>query len=133
MAGRHRARAGIERMVRDGREGTQSEDRQRETFTVAPQDWRAVVKSYREVLYAPLEEPANGNNGTMETVSEAEALRSPVRQFTEGLAVGLGPFLDLTFRMARDYFGPRRRDGAREIRWIQTKLCAMRDLRRTAE
>ncbi len=66
-------------------------------------------------------------------MSEAEALDGPVRQFTEGLAVGLGPFLDLTFRMARDCFGPRRRDGARKMRGIRTELRAMRDLRRASE
>ena len=47
-------------------------------------------------------------------MSEAEALCGPVRQFTDGLAVGLGPFLERTFQMARNCFGPRRRDGARK-------------------
>ena len=52
-----------------------------------------------------------------------------VRQFSDGLVVGLGPFVDGVFEMARDCFGTKRRDGARKMRGIRTELRAMRDLR----
>ena len=53
------------------------------------------------------------------------------QQFSDGLAVGLQPFLDRTFELARDYFGPRRRDGARKMHGFQTELRAMRDLQQS--
>jgi hypothetical protein len=61
-------------------------------------------------------------------LSEAEMLRRRVRYFADGLAIGTKGFLNDLFAVTRDYFGPRRKSGARKMRFCQTELCAMRDL-----
>ena len=135
MAGKQRAREGIGRLVLGG-EGTWSEEVQapdpslrRCAGTGVLMSWRVTVRRYREVLYEPLEMDTTRASAMM---SEAEALGGPVRQFSDGLVVGLQPFVERTFRLARDCFGPRRRDGARKMRGIETELRAMRDLQRAS-
>ena len=58
----------------------------------------------------------------------AEALGARVEAFIGGLAIGTEAFLDDVFRLTRDRFGPNRKDGARKIHGVDTKLHAMRDL-----
>ena len=94
--------------------------------------WRAVVKRYREVLQAPLEKDRGRDGDTSGSLSEAEALGGSVRQVTDGVAVGLPPFLERVFGLARECFGPRRQTGARRMRGIESELRAMRDLQSTS-
>lgn len=66
------------------------------------------------------------------TLSTAEALRCRVRYFTDGAALGSPTFVDSVFKQNRDQFGPKRKTGARKLRWGDWEgLCAARDLRKT--
>jgi hypothetical protein len=59
-----------------------------------------------------------------------QVLRCRVRYFSDGVAIGSKAFVDDVFRQHRGYFGPKRRDGARPLRFAAWGgLCAARDLR----
>ena len=63
-------------------------------------------------------------------ITEREAVRQRVRYFADGLVLGSADFVNQIFRWTRGHFGPRRKDGARRLRGIQTDLRAMRDLQK---
>ena len=46
-----------------------------------------------------------------------QALRCRVRYFTDGMAVGGKAFVDGVFERNRLFFGPKRKDGARKMRF----------------
>jgi len=63
-------------------------------------------------------------------ITEREAVRQRVRYFADGLVLGRADFVNQIFRWTRGHFGPRRKDGARRLRGIDTDLRAMRDLQK---
>ena len=101
-----------------------------------PGDWRHVAKRYRVLLYAAGEEKraacggrivrpgiptgevdrVTGNGGKL---TLPQALRCRVRYFTDGMAVGSKAFVDGVFERNRRFFGPKRRDGARKMRFAE--------------
>ena len=139
VSGKQQAREGIERVMHSGGTGLTADDSARTCSAQlgpdpeVPPDWRTVVNRYREMLYAPLERPPMHPADAGTELCETEAMTGPVRHFTEGLAVGRAPFLERTFQLARDCFGPRRRDGPRKMRGVRTELRALRDLQRPCQ
>ena len=55
-------------------------------------------------------------------VAFSKMLRCRVRYFTDGAVIGSRGFVDEVFRMCRDRFGPRRKDGARK--WQGSGMAA---------
>jgi putative transposase len=63
-------------------------------------------------------------------LSLPEVLRLRVRHMSDGVALGSKEFVNEVFRLYRDKFGPKRKDGARPIRALASiGLTALRDLR----
>jgi putative transposase len=59
-----------------------------------------------------------------------EVLRLRVRHMSDGVALGSKEFVNEVFRLHREKFGPKRKDGARPIRALASiGLTALRDLR----
>ena len=96
--------------------------------------WRHVQKRYRVLLYTAGEEKRAAYGGRVirpgiatETVDRVienggrltlqQALRCRVRYFTDGMAVGGRAFVNGVFERNRRFFGPKRRDGARTMRF----------------
>ena len=99
-----------------------------------PGGWRHVQKRYRVLLYTTGEEKHAAYGGRVvrpgiasETVDRViekggkltlpQALRCRVRYFTDGMAVGGKAFVDNVFERNRRFFGPKRKDGARKMRF----------------
>ena len=99
-----------------------------------PGGWRHVAKRYRVLLYAAGGErrEADGARVVRPGIAAKEvervigeggrltlqqALRCRVRYFTDGMAIGGQAFVDGVFERNRRCFGPRRRDGARTMRF----------------
>src|SRR5262249_55070573 len=60
----------------------------------------------------------------------ADYLRLRVRYFADGAVLGTRGFVDEVFRTFRKRFGPKRKDGARRLRGVESAgLFALRDLR----
>ncbi len=99
-----------------------------------PGDWRHVAKRYRVLLFTAGEEKREAvservvrpgisttevdrvikSNGKL---TLQQALRCRVRYFTDGMAVGRKAFVDSVFEHNRHFFGPKRKDGARRMRF----------------
>jgi REP element-mobilizing transposase RayT len=112
-----------------------------------PGGWRQAAKRYRVLLYTAGEERREAYGGRVvrpglaaaevERVVEGggkltlqQALRCRVRYFTDGMAVGGKAFVDGVFEANRRFFGPKRRDGARKMRFAEWgALRTMRALR----
>ncbi len=58
-----------------------------------------------------------------------EYLRLRVRYFTDGVALGSKNFVEDVFKSDRDRFGPKRKDGARRLKGVQSDLYSLRALR----
>ena len=57
-------------------------------------------------------------------------VKARLRHFTKGMAIGGKAFLEQIFERRREFFGPRRIDGARKIQGVRWGgLMALRDLR----
>ena len=99
-----------------------------------PGDWRRAAKRYRVLLYTAGEEKraAYGGQVVRQGIARAEVdrviegggkltlpqvLRCRVRYFTDGMALGSRTFVDLVFEQNRRFFGPKRKDGARKMRF----------------
>ena len=110
---------------------------------LAARPWKELAAEYRKILYfdgeESLRDEKKGRAGIAKKdvaevlekkgkLSEAEMIRHRVRHFTDGLVIGSEGFVEGVFRVARGYFGPRRKSGARKIRQVETSLRAMRDL-----
>ena len=67
-------------------------------------------------------------------VAMSQMLRCRVRYFTDGAVIGSRGFVDEVFRLCRDRFGEKRRDGARKMRGRGTAaagtLWSARDLQK---
>ena len=96
--------------------------------------WRCAAKRYRLLLYTAGEErrAAYGGRVVRPGIATAEvgkviesggrlplpqALRCRVRYFTDGMVIGGKAFVDRVFNDNRQFFGPKRRDGARKMRF----------------
>ena len=101
-----------------------------------PGVWRHVAKRYRVLLYTAGEEKraAYGGQVVRPGIAPAEvgrvidgggkltlpqALRCRVRYFTDGMALGSQAFVDGVFERNRGLFGPKRKDGARKMRFAE--------------
>jgi putative transposase len=144
VAGKKTARAGLQRVLFEMISAVCGEAR----ATKDAANWRQLGKLYRTLLFldgqAPQPEKEGGNRkagrhhlratlvkNVFEAggkLTEAEMLYCQVRYLVDGMAIGSREFLNRNFRLSRDRFSPRRRDGARKLRGIETDLHAMRDL-----
>jgi len=96
--------------------------------------WRHVSTRYRVLLYAAGEErrAAYGGHVVRKGIVSAEVdrvlesngklplpeiLRCRVRYFTDGMAIGGKAFVEQVFNDNRGLFGPKRKDGARKMRF----------------
>ncbi len=101
-----------------------------------PGGWRHVAKRYRVLLYTAGEEKHEAYGGrvvrpglvTAEVdrviagggkLTLQQALRCRVRYFTDGMAVGGKAFVNGVFEANRRFFGPKRRSGARKMRFAE--------------
>jgi hypothetical protein len=94
-------------------------------------NWRKAAHRYRQLLKADAQRGEIDREPAMEGTapfSEAQMLHKKMRYFTDGLVIGTKRFVNEVFAATRDYFGSRRKSGARRIRHVETALCSMRDL-----
>ena len=112
-------------------------------------DWAKVGPEYRKHLYIRGREKGTTAEGKAATagisktwvdqvlaqggkLTMGEALHCRVRYFSDGLALGSAEFVDQVFKQHRDQFGPKRKTGARAMRWADWGgLCTARNLRLT--
>ena len=105
-----------------------------------PNHWSASGALYRQQLYCHGQERESKAGFSPESVQAvlagkgkltlAESLHCRVRYFSDGVALGSKAFVEDVFTRNREQFGVKRRNGARNLRNIDTKdLCTMRDLR----
>jgi len=115
-----------------------------------PAHWQDIAAAYRIHLFGHGERrPGDARTGagakpgftteTVKLVAEAqhgelplhEVLRSRVRYFTDGAAIGSANFVDGVFESHRNHFGPRRKTGARTMHGAKwdglSTLRALRD------
>jgi putative transposase len=59
----------------------------------------------------------------------SEYLRLRVRYFADGAVLGTRGFVNEVFGVMKDRFGPKRKDGARRLRGLQSDLYSIRALR----
>jgi REP element-mobilizing transposase RayT len=103
-----------------------------------PGGWRHAAKRYRVLLYAAGEEKREACGESERVVRPGIAsdevdrviesggklpiqavLRCRVRYFTDGLAIGGQAFVDGVFERNRRFFGTKRKDGARRMRFAE--------------
>jgi putative transposase len=137
MAGRRRAREGL-RLVMAGAQRVSPEQ-----VTMAE-----ALKAYRVWMFGQgeanegLDEQGQARRAgfSQEAVAEVVAakgrvpvsdyLRVRVRYFADGAVLGTRGFVNGVFAALRDRFGPKRADGARRMRGVESEeLYALRDLR----
>jgi hypothetical protein len=127
VAGKARAREGLQRVLFEREQHAATVEDAAGMLT----NWRKAASRYRQLLKADERRGEVERETAMaetQPLSEAQLLRKRVRHFTDGLVIGTKRFVDEVFAATRDYFGPRRKSGARRIRHVETSLCAMRDL-----
>ena len=139
VAGRERAREGLRLVLFEQFATVTSEKRAAKQVA----SWREVVRRYRTVLFEDGEEHQRDARKKRagiapETVaavlasggrlSETQMLSCRVRYLVDGLVLGSERFVNGMHAVTRDYFGPRRRSGARRMRHVQSPLRTMRDL-----
>jgi REP element-mobilizing transposase RayT len=127
VAGRHRAREGLQRVMFELARSLGSEERAAGMLL----NWRQAAHRYRQVLFAAQHRHEPGiDPAQAPQLTEAQALRCRVRYFADGLAIGSQRFINQVFGLTRSRFGPKRKSGARKLRRIDTELRSLRDLRR---
>ena len=110
-------------------------------------DWRSVARKYRVALFE--EGEARGRDRSKKRagipamrvaevikrggrLSEADLCWCRTRYFLDGVAIGVRSFVAMNYEATRGYFGPKRRDGARRLRKVESSLCTLRDLQKEA-
>jgi REP element-mobilizing transposase RayT len=105
-------------------------------WTEQPGTWRHVSSRYRVLLYTAGEEKREAyseriarpglSGAAVDRVLEEggklslqQALRCRVRYFTDGMALGGQAYVDGVFERNRHFFGPKRTDGARKMRFAE--------------
>ncbi len=145
VARRPEARAGIERLMEQYEQLRGGKKIER--------SWAWVAKQYRVILFTDgeeryREEPVTGsvevarrgirrqdvervlkNGGKL---SPGQMLRCRVRALSDGAVIGTRKFLEEFFNAKREFFGPRRKSGARPIYGCEIELCSARALRKDA-
>ena len=106
---------------------------------------KKVLRDYRVVLFEegreqPRDEAKNRAGISPErvkevlakggTLSETEMGWCRTRYFVDGLVIGSESFVNHVFELTRDYFGAKRKTGARRMRGVASSLCTMRDLQK---
>ena len=102
--------------------------------------WRRVSAGYRQMLYAKGEGSENRYGISAQKVrqvmeeggrlSRHELMQCRVRYLSDGVALGTKNFLEEVFAKHRDQFGPRRKTGARPMKYGDWGgLCTLRDLK----
>ncbi len=109
--------------------------------------WRSISRAYRMYVYAGGEEKGlRPEGGPMRSglsrkavqkvleeggkLSHYDLLRCRVRYFSDGAVLGSKAYVNRIFREHRDYFSPKRKDGARAMRNAALGgLCTARALR----
>lgn len=135
MAGRKRARLGVQQLVATLQGGRQESLSQslatyrmhlfhqghEERQTLGP-DGRTVRGSFKdEEVLKVLQSKGRLGAGAY--------VRCKVRYFSDGAVLGSREFVDGIFRRYRGRFGPRRKTGARRLKGLKEPLFALRDLR----
>ena len=115
----------IQRVLFESERAWGDERRASEVLT----SWREAVKHYRELLFASLRRSTAREGEDPASMTDVESLTRQVRYFIDGLVIGSRSFVDCVYRLTRDQFGSKRRDGARKIRGMTTILTSMRDLK----
>lgn len=127
VAGKERARLGLQRVMFEAEAAASSEEMAAEML----HSWRRTAHRYRQMLHAALHRDERELDlEKTPQLSEGEALRCRVRYFADGLALGSKAFVERVFGMARGRFGEKRRSGARRMRRINSPLRTLRDLQR---
>jgi putative transposase len=137
VGGKKRARRGLARAMGEGERAA----------------WGKVAGRYRLLLFGRGEEKPGGvttegrekrrlgfTREEIETVWKtggrlplAAVLRCRVRYFTDGVVLGSEEYVDGFFEERREYFGPRRKTGARKMRGADWgKVTVLRDLQERA-
>jgi len=106
---------------------------------------REVLRDYRVVLFEegqehPRDEKKKRAGISLESVeevltrggslSEVELGLCRTRYFVDGLVIGSESFVNQVFVLMREYFGKKRKTGARRMKGVATSLCTMRDLQK---
>ncbi len=135
LGGSRRARGGVRRLL--------------ETAEGSPVAWTAARLSYRMMLYDRGEAPGMDEKGRpirsgidsalVERVlreggrlNRSQLLRCRVRYFSDSAVLGSREFVNTVFRTHRECFGPKRKEGARALRFGEWGgLCGARDLRKS--
>jgi len=82
--------------------------------------WQRISREYRMLLLGEggekLHEAEADGPQRRQDVAIGKMLRSRIRYFTDGAAIGSRDFVDGVFRLSRDRFGEKRKDGARKLR-----------------
>ena len=141
VAGKEVACAGLRLVMFEERSMRTSEERAaREVST-----WAEVMRGYRVILFEEGLESARDESknragiplARVEKVlaeggelSEAELMWCRTRYFVDGLVIGSEAFVNHVFALTREYFGGKRKSGARRLRGVATSLHTMRDLRK---
>jgi putative transposase len=124
VAGNKRAREGIQRVMFESESAWNGEEQAAELLM----DWRKALRLYREILYTALQSRTEEEAKGAPPLSEARMIGRRMRHFADGLVIGTSVFVNHAFRLTRERFGPKRKDGARKMRGVATALCSMRDL-----
>ena len=134
LAGRKRARLGLQKVVQALQQGRE-------------ESIKKSLEIYRTALYQRGHEQKESLNEEGKTVRGAlsheevmavlEAkgrlplgsyVRCRVRYFSDGAVLGSKEFVNGIFRAYRKRFGPKRKEGARRMKGLETELYALRDL-----
>jgi hypothetical protein len=110
-------------------------------------DWHSVARRYRLALFEEGEEQGRDRSKKRAGIpakrvaevikrggrlSEADLCWCRTRYFLDGVAIGMRSFVAMNYEATRGYFGPKRRDGARRLRKVESSLCTLRDLQKEA-
>jgi REP element-mobilizing transposase RayT len=134
VAGKHAARQGLRTVITAAQRAEATLDGALEQYRV----W-LFGQGEQEGINQPGEAPTVRRGLDPERVQEVvakkdklsltEYLRCRVRYFADGAVLGTRAYVDEVFQQNRERFGPKRKDGARKLRHLQTNgLFSLRDL-----
>jgi hypothetical protein len=143
VAAKKVARAGLRLVMFEERSMRTCEERAAKEVST----WAEVMRGYRVILFeegleSARDEVKNRAGISLARVekvlaeggelSETELMWCQTRYFLDGLVIGSEAFVNQVFVLTREYFGRKRKSGARRLRQVATSLCTMRDLRKDA-
>jgi len=101
-------------------------------------EWKKARSIYRVHLFAAGDGKGIDSERVKEvlesrgTLSKRELLSCRVRYFRDGLAIGSKAFVEDVFETHREWFGPKRKTGARKIKRSSEPFYCLRDLQKEA-